>query len=148
MKNRGALHPIPITMTLSAALVTLALAGCEPSELRPVPLGLPSGGGLAAPQVPAAPAAQPMAPPVLQSNQYDPSEYEIHGAVTAGDCYIMLARFLREGRKVRLVAVERNQANQGGGVLEWMCVFDGEDADPAATPFEDDRFPPNEYDYP
>ena len=55
---------------------------------------------------------------------------------------------LKEGRRVNLIAVERNQANQGGGVLEWMCVFDGEDADPAATPFEDDRFPANEYDYP
>lgn len=132
---------------LSTALVAFALVGCEPSELRPVPVGLPSGSGFAAPKAPAAPA-QLQVPPVNFSSQYDPSVYEIHGAVTADDCYRMLERFLNEGRRVHLVAVERNQANLGGGVLEWMCVFDGEDADPVATPFQDDRFPASEYDYP
>lgn len=137
-------------LALSTVVVALALAGCEPSELRPVPLGLPSGGSFSVPQAPTAPAAPaaPMAPPVLLSSQYEPSQYEIHGAVTANDCYKMLERFLKEGRRVNLIAVERNQANQGGGVLEWMCVFDGEDADPAATPFQDDRFPDSEYDHP
>ena len=127
--------------------VGLVLAACAPSELRPVPAGLPSGSGYAAPRAPTAPAA-PLAPAVMLSSQYDPSQYEIHGAVNAEDCYRMLERFQQEGRRVWLKAVERNQANQGGGVLEWMCVFDGEDAGPTATPFEDNRFPSGEYDYP
>ncbi|MBD2261088.1 hypothetical protein [Pseudanabaena sp. FACHB-2040] len=134
-------------LALPAALVALALAGCEPSELRSVPIGLPSGGSFAAPRAPTVPAT-PLAPPVLLSSQYDPSQYEIHGAVIADGCYSMLERFRREGRRVHLVAVERNGASTGGHVLEWMCVFAGEDADPAATPFQDDRFPANEYDYP
>ncbi|MBD0270172.1 MAG: hypothetical protein ICV77_17985, partial [Cyanobacteria bacterium Co-bin8] len=40
-------------LALTTALAALALTGCEPSELRPIPVGLPSGGGFAAPQAPA-----------------------------------------------------------------------------------------------
>ena len=153
MKERASRRPcfvVPFRIMVTAALagIGMVLGACEPSELRPVP-ALPSGGSQPAPRAPA-PAApsEPLAPPVMLSSQHDPSQYEIHGAVTAADCYQMLQRFHQEGRRVWLKAVERNPANQGGGVLEWMCVFDGEDASPTATPFEDNRFPSGEYDYP
>lgn len=65
------------TSILSAAIaclgIGLALAGCEPSEFRPVPL--PAGGGGAAPQQPsyARPVSEPVVPPYNPMLQ-DPEE--------------------------------------------------------------------------
>jgi hypothetical protein len=88
-----------------------------------------------------------MVPPV--NYEQDPyAEYEQHGAVNQDDCRRMEERFQREGRRVRLVNAVPNPFNGGGGVLGWLCLFDGEDAHPEATPFEDDRFPKSESDFP
>ncbi|MEM9485012.1 MAG: hypothetical protein AAGA83_15140 [Cyanobacteria bacterium P01_F01_bin.116] len=81
-------------------------------------------------------------------SEEDDSRYEIHGATNAKACQNILRRFLREGRRVRLVKVRRNPFNKGGGVLEVICYFDGEDANPEATPFEDKRFPQDDTAYP
>ncbi|NER80907.1 MAG: hypothetical protein F6K42_15325, partial [Leptolyngbya sp. SIO1D8] len=76
------------------------------------------------------------------------ANYETHGVVSAKDCQNLLRRFLQEGRKVRLVKVTKNPYNQGGGVLEHVCYFEGEDANPEATPFEDNRLPKDDAAFP
>lgn len=129
-------------MKLMSLLMAVAISNSVTlcSETRPVPVfPLPSGSG-AAPLAPV--QSMPMAPPPAE----DPyAGYETHGVVSPEYCYQMAQRFKQEGRGVRLVQVVKNPYNQGGGLLEWMCVFDG---DPEATPFEDDRFPPDNYTYP
>lgn len=82
------------------------------------------------------------------AEEEDNSRYEVHGATNAKACQDILKRFLRDGRRVRLVKVRRNPFNKGGGVLEVICYFDGEDADPQATPFEDTRFPKDDTAFP
>ena len=124
---------------------TLALASsclCESELCRVGGGGVAIGGGASAP-------SQPMAPPVNYSqSEEDYSSYEQHGAVSPDDCLKMLKRFQLEGRSVRFVKAVKNPYNKGGGVLEYMCLFDGDDAGPEATPFEDDRLPQSEYVYP
>ncbi|NER85216.1 MAG: hypothetical protein F6K42_38080, partial [Leptolyngbya sp. SIO1D8] len=78
------------------------------------------------------------------AEEYDPTAYELHGAVTEADCWKMLSRFQTQGRRVNLVAVVRT--NNKGAVLKYQCVFDGEDANPVEPPFEDRRYnSPDEY---
>lgn len=52
---------------------------------------------------------------------------EIHGATTAAGCDRMAARFKRYGRRVKLVKKVRLDT---GGILQWACHFEGEDATP------------------
>lgn len=130
-------------MKIAALLLATAIAGntslCtegRPAPVLPLPSGGGGGGGAVAPAQP-----MPMAPPPAE----DPyANYETHGVVSPENCQKMARRFKQEGRGVRLIKVVRNPYNQGG-VLKWMCVFDG---DPEATPFEDDRFPQDNYTYP
>lgn len=75
---------------------------------------------------------------------YDPTVYELHGAVTEADCWRMLQRFRAEGRRLDLIDTVRT--NNKGAVLKYQCVFDGEDANPVDPPFEDRRYnSPDEY---
>lgn len=130
-----------------ALLVTAiaAITACEPSELRPIPVSFPVGGGGAVAPAP----SRPLAPPVDYSQQSDPfAGYETHGAVNPQACRRMAERFLREGRRVRLIRIAPNPFNKGGGVLRYICIFDGEDASPTATPFEDNRFPKDDSAFP
>lgn len=60
---------------LLAIAVCWGLAACEPSELRPVPLGLPFGASPAIPKAPATPAT-PMAPPVMAYTEDPEAETE------------------------------------------------------------------------
>jgi|SRR5579885_1391286 len=53
---------------------------------------------------------------------------EQHGAVKRSDCQRIAARFKRAGRRVRLVDVQPNHLGSGG-VLEYICIFEGEDAE-------------------
>jgi hypothetical protein len=121
---------------------------CE-SDVCPA-FSLPSGGGYS-PARPVAPAA-PMAPPAFRSgdgdraelDQYPPDQYEIHGVVSADDCYRMEQRFKSWGRNVTLVKVLPNPSK---GILEWVCIFDGPDSEPVDNNvFEDNRYnSPKEY---
>jgi len=62
------------------------------------------------------------------NHQYnEPGRQEVHGAVNESDCYNMERIFQRQGRKVRLVRVQRT--NNPGAVLKVACIFQGEDAD-------------------
>lgn len=78
------------------------------------------------------------------TGDYDPTVYELHGAVTEADCWKMLKRFRGQGRRINLVDAVRT--NNKGAILKYQCVFDGEDANPVDPPFEDRRYnSPDEY---
>ena len=66
------------------------------------------------------------------SNQPESSGYrEQHGSVDRAGCERMLARFRREGRRIRLVDVqENNLAPRGMRTLNYICFFEGEDSTP------------------
>lgn len=103
-------------------------------DFRLPPVPVPVGGGGYAPAAPAQPA--PMAPPISAIQQYnEPGQIEVHGAVRASDCKDMERRFKQQGRRVTLTKVQRNNIGTGG-VLQWMCVFEGPDAQ---TGWFDDR---------
>ncbi len=91
--------------------------------------------------------AEPMAPLAIKSDSgISYNDYEQHGAVNSNDCYQMELRFKKEGRKVTLVKVVPNPLNKGGGVLNYLCLFDGEDAEKETSVFEDYRYnSPDEY---
>lgn len=137
---------------LLLSLLLFPLYGCVPDSEIPLPIfSLPSGsGGYSAPaRAPSMPAGEPIAPPVYLSEFDSSKKQEQHGSVNADGCYQMEARFKKEGRKVKLVQVTSNPLNQGGGVLEFMCVFQGEDAVTDGSTFEDYRYNSrDEYQYP
>ena len=66
------------------------------------------------------------------SNQPESGSYrEQHGSVDRAGCERMLQRFRREGRRIRLVDIqENNLAPKGMRTLEYVCIFEGEDATP------------------
>lgn len=64
-----------------------------------------------------------------KTNGEEPGKREQHGAVKRNNCTDMARRFKAEGRDVKLKAIERNNLGTGG-VLKWICVFDGPDAEP------------------
>lgn len=72
------------------------------------------------------------------AGEYDPTVYELHGAVTEADCWKMLERFRSEGRRIDLVDTVRT--NNRGAALRYQCVFDGQDTNPVDPPFEDRRY--------
>ena len=133
-------------LVVAAAIASVPACVCN-SDLCPAGGGIPIGGGgsSAAPSRPLFPpinmAQEPQEPDELQ-------EYEVHGAVNPEACKRMYQRFLNEGRKVRLARIAPNPFNKSGGVLRFICMFDGEDADPEATPFEDTRFPKDDSAFP
>lgn len=131
---------------VSIAIALAPACVCD-SDFCPAGGAIPIGGGGSS----SAPS-RPFAPPVNMAQEPETPEeetaYETHGAVTAADCQRMLRRFQQEGRRVRLVKVRKNPYNRGGGVLEYICYFDGEDANPESTPFEDTRFPRDDSAFP
>ena len=137
-----------ITMGLLPLTACVGTGDGRSVPLFPVP-GSGGGGSGGTPIFKPAPA-EPMAPSVLLSESDIYSEqYEKHGAADASDCYQMEQRFKSEGRKIRLVKVVRNYLNSGGGVLEFLCLFDGEDAEVESSAFEDYRYNrPDEYNSP
>lgn len=105
-------------------------------DFRVPPVPFPVGGSGYAPPAPA-PAA-PMAPPISPIQQYnEPGQIEVHGAVKSTDCYEMEKRFKAQGRNIRLAKIKRNDIGTGG-VLQWMCIFEGDDAQTGW--FEDRRY--------
>jgi hypothetical protein len=56
----------------------------------------------------------------------EPGKTELHGATTENACYKMEQTFKRQGRKLRLIRVDR--LNNPGAVLRFLCIFEGEDA--------------------
>ena len=66
------------------------------------------------------------------SNQPESSgSREQHGSVDRAGCERMLARFRREGRRVRLADIqENNLAPKGMRTLNYICIFEGEDSTP------------------
>lgn len=54
-------------------------------------------------------------------------EIEQHGAVTPQDCRNLLKRFKADGRDVDLVEIQPNPYGTGG-VLKYLCIFAGPDA--------------------
>ena len=60
---------------------------------------------------------------------YDPDDVtERHGATTPEGCRRLNKRFKEWGRNVDLVKVQPNSVGTGG-VLNWECLFQGEDAE-------------------
>jgi len=51
---------------------------------------------------------------------------ELHGATTRENCRKMAETFKRQGRNIRLVDTQRSK--NPGAVLEWICIFQGGDA--------------------
>lgn len=121
----------------------ITVIGCVPTgdgrHIPLVPVG--GGGGGGGGTVYRSAPAKPIAPPVYKVEQ--------HGAVDINGCYSMADRFKKEGRKVTLKEIMKNPFNEGGGVLEFLCIFEGEDAESGASEFEDYRYnSPDEYAYP
>jgi hypothetical protein len=116
------------------AAIALALVGCEPGELSPaLPVGgaIPVGGGSAVRPLPAAPPNQQMArDPGNVSGQQ-----ETHGVVNRSDCSELERKFQNQGRRIRLV--DRIRSTNPGAALQWICVFEGEDAQEGY--FDDNR---------
>jgi hypothetical protein len=117
------------------ALIAL-LAGCEPSELRPVPA---FGGGSSGESYssPVPPAQTPLAPPqahIHPERVNIPGQQEVHGAVSESACYDMAHQFRKDGRTLRLKEVRF----VGGTELPYVCIFEGEDAESGY--FDDRRY--------
>lgn len=127
-------------------ILALGLTACnDASEFNPVPIGVAPGGGNA-PAQPAQPAPAQPAPAepnytgtggamLQQSSQ---PQREIHGAVNSSDCQRMLERFRRDGRRLRLVNVRRNDIGVGG-VLAWICEFEEETPGQVDNSYYQDR---------
>lgn len=111
----------------------------------------------AAPVAPTAPAAPVVPLPIgdtrspgdgdrSELDKYPADRYELHGVVSRPDCQKMEFRFQAWGRKIRLI---KTTANPSKGILRWVCIFDGEDANPVENPFDDHRYnSKSEYEYP
>ncbi|MBE9064995.1 hypothetical protein [cf. Phormidesmis sp. LEGE 11477] len=121
------------------AACAIAASGCVPTgDGRSIPI-VPIGGGGSSGSYRAPAKSPPIAPPVYKSDSnVDESQYERHGVTDPNSCYAMEKRFLKEGRKVRLFDIVRNKFNKGGGVLEYTCLFEGEDAQVENTNVFDD----------
>ncbi|KAM3112781.1 hypothetical protein [Phormidesmis sp. 146-33] len=123
-------------------LVAMAffLVACEPNEMYPVPVGggvsgSGSVGSYSAPQ--SAPKTAPQQVPVKPLPIASPSPIqETHGVVSRQNCYDMEAKFKRQGRRVTLKRVE--QSTNPGAVLQYICIFEGEDAEQGY--FEEKRY--------
>lgn len=89
-------------------------------------LGVSNTSAAAGASMAAAGAAAPQ-----QQNVQDPGNEagvrETHGAVNASDCDVMASNFKKEGRNVKLVERKKNDLGTGG-VLNWICIFEGADA--------------------
>ncbi|MGB3787809.1 MAG: hypothetical protein WA949_07350 [Phormidesmis sp.] len=148
MKNR-------FLSTISFLLLTATATSCIPTgdgrSIPIVPVGGGGGGGGAPAYRVRSSAGDAIAPPIYRSDAEEESlkNYEQHGAVDQNACYAMAERFKREGRKVTLERVIKNHLNKGGGYLEFLCLFVGEDAETEPTVFEDYRYNSrDEYAYP
>ena len=130
------------------AITLLPLTGClSVGDGDIMPLPIPIGGSVARP----APSSKPILPAIFTAQEPTTEQpYEQHGVADPNDCTDMEKRFQQEGRKVNLVDVVKNGFNRGGGILEFLCLFDGEDAEPENnSAFEDYRYnSPEEYVYP
>ncbi|HEY9881807.1 MAG TPA: hypothetical protein V6D29_25375 [Leptolyngbyaceae cyanobacterium] len=114
---------------LLAIAVCWGLAACEPGELRPVPLGLPSGGSHAIPKAPATPAA-PMAPPVMAYTEDPEAETEEWEDYVWADnlqqaqkkCKELAESSTEQGRSL-VTVVKVKQASKKS--VRWVCTFRG-----------------------
>jgi hypothetical protein len=66
-----------------------------------------------------------LAPIRTGDHENKPGVQETHGVTSAGQCDQMAEKFRRQGRKVTL---KRKVRNDSGGLLTWICVFEGPDA--------------------
>ena len=139
-------------LTWSTLLILSTLSGCvgtgDGGSVPLVPIGGGGGGSYSAPS-----PSRPILAPSSLAIESDPdvlySEYEKHGASHPDDCDRMALRFQKEGRRVRFIRAVKNYNNKGGGLLEYICLFDGEDADNETSVFEDRRYnSADEYTYP
>lgn len=107
----------------------ILLVGCVANEGQPVPLFAPAGGESSGSGY-ARPAQEPLAPPYNASQ--DPGNLggvrETHGVVNRRDCDKLEQTFLKQGRRIQLV--DRIRSKNRGATLQWICVFEGEDAMP------------------
>jgi hypothetical protein len=103
-----------------------------PIALPPPPIG--GGGGSYNPPVARqVPAARPTPPGAFYTPDdnflyYNEEGQEVHGAVSRADCYEMERKFRRQGRRLKLVDVQKNKYNLKGGVLRYLCIFEGDEA--------------------
>ena len=132
-------RPIMKAFHCAIAIAAIAvLAGCEPAELRPIPVGIPVGGG-AAPVIPAQPvlpvqpvpvAPAPSAPrPIASPLAPMPitTDFEGRDYVWASDnleatrkCNDVVEFYRRRGKRLKLKSVE-NVAGR-----RWRCIFEEE----------------------
>ena len=126
-------HLLVANTSRAAMLFALvALTGCEPSELYPAG-GIPLSGGNSGSYTAPAPAKN-LAP--IQASPSPSSVQETHGVVSRKTCYEMEENFQQQGRRIRLVRVDRSISP--GAVLQYICIFEGEDADQGY--FEEKRY--------
>lgn len=108
------------------AVLLCLMAACTPSELRPVPIGLPAGGS---PAVPPAPAA-PMAPPVMAYSEDPEAETEEWEDYIWADneaqarqiCQQLAEQFTQQGGSLVTYISVRRVSQRGS---RWACKFKG-----------------------
>ncbi len=125
------------TLAVMPLVIAFLLAACEPSELRPVPIGIGGGGTGGSYSAPAksAPVQTPLAPlPIEQDPGNIPGKQETHAVMNESDCYDMANQFKKMGRKLTLSRVINNSNSNLD--LKYICIFEGSDA---ATGYFDDR---------
>lgn len=127
---------------LALSLCALLIGCVGTGDGGSIPLVPLRGGGSAAP-------SKPILPPLFEiKSEEEAPQLEQHGAATAAECRQMEKRFREEGRKIRLKEVKNNPYNTGG-VLQFLCVFTGQDAKGEPDAFEDYRYnSKDEYQHP
>jgi hypothetical protein len=137
-------------MKLLLVAIAFFLVACEPSEMYPVPVGAGisgsgSGGGSYSAPAKSAPQQVPVKPlPITPTGEQaieaspspSPIAQETHGAVSQQKCRDMAAKFKQQGRRIKLVDIQRS--TNPGAVLQYICIFEGEDAQQGY--FEDTRY--------
>jgi hypothetical protein len=134
MSKRTILFFIPLSLSLG-------LVGCAGLIDEP---GARNGGGYIVPPAPVAPAQPSMIDgygnpaPELSRMEWNASEEtrEWHAAVSRKDCDRIEQALKDKGLDIYLA----DRQPTGDPKLPWACIFEGKDADPNASRFQDRRY--------
>jgi hypothetical protein len=129
--NKGTiLVVLSLSLVVGCALVDEPSAGngggyiVPPAPIAPGHSNIVDGYGNPAPEL----QQQPSSEMPMQSNDdeelyNEPGVREVHAAASRQDCYKMLERFQKEGRKLKLKVKPTDNAE-----LPYACIFEGADA--------------------
>jgi hypothetical protein len=128
--NKGANKIMPdfqATKLLKLVAALMLLTGCEPSELRPIPIGAGggNGGGYTAPSR-SAPAQTPAVPvrPILQDPEANqPAEYDEPIIATSPEEADRICRQKAAKDGVTVARVQQPNKVQGGKSQQYRCWF-------------------------